>query len=188
MNLPSTAWTCVVFCLPQCPSTGSGGTLQKASLPSRMLGRQAGCQQWSDSGFLLHCATGTLMTQIQILPHIGTAELQAYSLGRWVRKPDSSRMGGRGRSCSRKPYKEFKLRFKLKDPFYFSKWSWTIRERGKFDSGPRRSSASANRSHVNWSLCFKLSLLLLSHKLHWSTHPVFYLQPRPAADIVSCLI
>lgn len=148
-----------------------------------------GCwaDRWALSGsltlsFLLHCATETLTPQIQILPHFAIAELQVYSLGRWIRKPNSSRTGERGRSCSRKPCKEYKLWFKLKYPFHFSKLSLTIRECSKFDSGSGRSSASPNRSHVNRSLCFKLSLLLLSHKLVWSTHPLPYLQPWPAGQ------
>lgn len=61
------------------PSTRNGGTLPKASSPLRMLGRQEGCQQCFHS-FLLHCETETLMPQIQIVPHFGIAELQAYIL------------------------------------------------------------------------------------------------------------
>lgn len=134
--------------------------------------------------FLLYCAIETLMPPIQILPHFSIAELQAHSLGSWVRKPDSSRREERDRNCSRKPYKELKLWYKLKDPFYFSKWNLIIRESGKFDSGSRRCSAAlSNRTHVNQSLCLKLSLLLLSHKLGWFTHPVFDLQPWPTEDI-----
>lgn len=101
VNLPSPLFLTESF-------NKEGDTLHKVSLS--LLWR-CWANRWASLilALLLHHTIWPLTPQIQILPHFGIAEVQAYSLGRWVKKFYSSGIGKKDRSCSRKPWKEFKL-------------------------------------------------------------------------------